>query len=503
MKKIIILLLFFIPVIAQDVSSTQLTEQNLKEATFYSRIVSGNVVWIGESDATAGSADRTGYSIQARVNTITKAITQANALTPGVGNQVSIVIIDARTYSETATLPDYVDLIYTNATVSNTTAGTTSSSIIKIGGSATWGEIVGTLSNQTDLQSALDGKEPAFTKNTAFNKNFGTGTTNVPEIGVTLGNTATVETDGTGKLITATKNTAYNKSFGTGTTNVPEIGSTLGNTETVNTDASGKLITEAKGTAFNKNFGTGTTNIAEIGATLGNTATVETDASGKLITATKNTGYNKNFGNITGTVKEGFKLADSSVTGFSKSGSAVLKGDVTLSEGSGVTLTQSGNDIEIAAAGGGGSTILTAYKASDETVNNSSTYQNDDDLVIALEANSVYQYELILRGEQASASPSFKARFDFPTGSTNSFQSYYQSSSFLTFYSMSYNSTFGIVSDGSPWAFVGSTPVARSWGVITTSTTAGNLTLQWAQISATAADTKVLAGSYLKIIKLN
>ena len=42
-----------------------------------------------------------------------------------------------------------------------------------------WGDIGGTLSAQTDLQSALNGKEPAFSKNTAFNKNFGTSGTTV------------------------------------------------------------------------------------------------------------------------------------------------------------------------------------------------------------------------------------------------------------------------------------------------------------------------------------
>ena len=42
------------------------------------------------------------------------------------------------------------------------------------GSSAVWGGITGTLSDQTDLQAALDAKENAFSKNTAFNKNFGT-----------------------------------------------------------------------------------------------------------------------------------------------------------------------------------------------------------------------------------------------------------------------------------------------------------------------------------------
>ncbi|RLB61377.1 MAG: hypothetical protein DRH08_14025, partial [Deltaproteobacteria bacterium] len=36
-----------------------------------------------------------------------------------------------------------------------------------------WGAITGTVSNQTDLQSELDGKEDSFTKNTGFNLNLG------------------------------------------------------------------------------------------------------------------------------------------------------------------------------------------------------------------------------------------------------------------------------------------------------------------------------------------
>ncbi|MHA2063630.1 MAG: hypothetical protein ACXABY_04520 [Candidatus Thorarchaeota archaeon] len=44
-----------------------------------------------------------------------------------------------------------------------------------------WGNIAGTLASQTDLQTALDAKEATFSKNTGFNKNFGTTAGTVSE----------------------------------------------------------------------------------------------------------------------------------------------------------------------------------------------------------------------------------------------------------------------------------------------------------------------------------
>ena len=43
-----------------------------------------------------------------------------------------------------------------------------------------WGDIGGTLTNQTDLQNALNNKKDNFSENTAFNKYFGTGYSNIP-----------------------------------------------------------------------------------------------------------------------------------------------------------------------------------------------------------------------------------------------------------------------------------------------------------------------------------
>jgi len=45
----------------------------------------------------------------------------------------------------------------------------------------TWGDIIGDITNQTDLQNELAGKKDDFTENTAFNKNFGNNSGEVAE----------------------------------------------------------------------------------------------------------------------------------------------------------------------------------------------------------------------------------------------------------------------------------------------------------------------------------
>jgi len=60
----------------------------------------------------------------------------------------------------------------------------TSYTDIGSGSAAIWGAITGTLSNQTDLNNALAGKEPVISpKNSAFNKNFDDATINLDGAG--------------------------------------------------------------------------------------------------------------------------------------------------------------------------------------------------------------------------------------------------------------------------------------------------------------------------------
>ena len=73
--------------------------------------------------------------------------------------------------------------------------------------------------NQTAAEAGL---ELAFSKNTAFNKNFGTGTSNVVEIGSALGNSQVVLTDASGKLLSEAEQTGHNLVLGTGSGQVAE-----------------------------------------------------------------------------------------------------------------------------------------------------------------------------------------------------------------------------------------------------------------------------------------
>lgn len=68
--------------------------------------------------------------------------------------------------------------------------------------SAVAAQITTALSGYITSATAASTYEPIFSKNTAFNKDFGTGITNIPEIGSTLGNSLITSTDASGKLQT-------------------------------------------------------------------------------------------------------------------------------------------------------------------------------------------------------------------------------------------------------------------------------------------------------------
>jgi len=144
-------------------------------------------------------------------------------------------------------------------------------------------------------------------------------------------------------------------------------------------------------------------------------------------------------------------------------------------------------------------TVQTIWKTADETVNNSATLQDDDALILALSASTTYRFEFEL-WYSTGAVPDFQfvpaytgtqtatyhlTSFTVPAGTTSTREEVHTSFS-------TYNATAGGGTHG--WA--------RVEGILITNA-AGNLKIQWAQNTADASDTKVLAGSRLSVVKLS
>ena len=130
-------------------------------------------------------------------------------------------------------------------------------------------------------------------------------------------------------------------------------------------------------------------------------------------------------------------------------------------------------------------------KASDETVNNSDTLQNDDELIMAVAANQAYTFEIFLLFD-SGATPSFKFGWSVPTGTTMLWKT-------TNIVSSKTNQTNdgGFIGEG-----VGTSVIGVIQGTIIVSSTAGNVVFRWAQITATASDTKVLENSSILYTKI-
>lgn len=132
-------------------------------------------------------------------------------------------------------------------------------------------------------------------------------------------------------------------------------------------------------------------------------------------------------------------------------------------------------------------------KTSDETVNNSATLQNDDHLFLSVAASTTYELDGVLH-YNSGTTPDFKFGWTVPTGLTMKYTVQAVSGSFNGF---SQDQTTIPAIDGQ-----GVDVAAVLTGIVIVSTTAGTLTLQWAQNTANASNTIVRAGSYLRLRKV-
>lgn len=135
-------------------------------------------------------------------------------------------------------------------------------------------------------------------------------------------------------------------------------------------------------------------------------------------------------------------------------------------------------------------------KAVDETVNNSVTLQNDDELLFAVAANetAIFEFVLYVTSGASGATADFRCALTVPAGATFRAQANGPGSASTTMEAANRTESHLSVSGtaGKQIGLVSSETVCvRVRGVIQNGGTAGNVTLQWAQWSATVTDVTI------------
>ena len=141
---------------------------------------------------------------------------------------------------------------------------------------------------------------------------------------------------------------------------------------------------------------------------------------------------------------------------------------------------------------------LTIVRKTAETqvVSNSTTLVNDDALLVGVAANEIV-YFLCLTHQLGNSTADFKLTFTVPSGATISWS---LPNAHITVADAIQPPNF--VNASGTTISVGSTTTGRGQlavGMVHNGATLGNLQLQWAQVTATVVDTKVLTDSFLLV----
>lgn len=150
--------------------------------------------------------------------------------------------------------------------------------------------------------------------------------------------------------------------------------------------------------------------------------------------------------------------------------------------------------------------IKTIRKTADETVNNSAALQNDDHLVLPVLASEVWAFDLTLLLTSGNTIPDWQFAWTVPAGATMQWGGVSSSGTANQWVTagvaaspISLTSESGVILSGSAASGVSGVFFR---GVIVVSSTAGNVQFQWAQNTAHASDSKVLANSHMVARKL-
>jgi len=138
---------------------------------------------------------------------------------------------------------------------------------------------------------------------------------------------------------------------------------------------------------------------------------------------------------------------------------------------------------------------IAAIKPSDTARNTTVTLTADPDLVIAVAANTIYDVRIVLRykgGANGSSDAQFQV--NVPSGSTGFYmiQRINISGLAVGFTDSGFGSPVNAGTNGT-----GNTEQAIITASVNTSSTAGNITLLWAQNTSSGTNTTVMANSFM------
>ncbi|MEU3095500.1 hypothetical protein ABZ690_11945 [Streptomyces sp. NPDC006967] len=145
-----------------------------------------------------------------------------------------------------------------------------------------------------------------------------------------------------------------------------------------------------------------------------------------------------------------------------------------------------------------------ALKPSDTNRASTTTLADDPDLQIELEANATYRVEFYI-GYSSLAVAGFKTAWTTPSGATGLRSCWGAGTSPTSTTLPTGDGRWGIhgMTTAAEYGTRNSTNQAMAWetGEVTT-TSAGTLALQWAQVTSDASETRVAARSYLRVERL-
>jgi hypothetical protein len=294
-----------------------------------------------------------------------------------------------------------------------------------------------------------------------------------------------------------------------------------GGSLTFRTSVGGNAVTKAAMTITNSaNVGIGTTapigKLNVDGAVTGKALVILNETGNQAILTASKSGTTKflidNNGNV------GIGTTNTSNAMLSVSGTSLFQDQITVSN-KGIEFTESdtnptcatGNfniyadlsenklkkcqngtvsDLDTVGGGGGSSGIVVKYKSADETVNNSATLQNDDHLFFSIGANETWTFRFVLFANSGTT-PDLKAAVSAPSGASCIYAAIDAEAAVTTPQVTTCGTATALLSGN------GAYDVYEVVGTVVNGATAGTVTLQWAQNTATAANTIVAAGSYM------